>query len=112
MATTNIYNKQQFCGLKTWSRCRGSVVACPALSNLSYYIAHHFDDQFSETFSARHAASRVNSTAISRGGKGEDEAAPPNAVSSVVHGGVRLRAPSDFHGQLGMSPPTLIAGVQ
>ena len=22
---------KQLCGLKTWSRCRGSIVACPAL---------------------------------------------------------------------------------
>ena len=31
--TTNIdiIHNQQFFGLKTWSRCRGSVVACPAL---------------------------------------------------------------------------------
>ena len=28
--TTNCINKQLFC-LKTWSRCRGNVVACPAL---------------------------------------------------------------------------------
>ena len=27
----NACNDQQFCGLKTCSRCRGSVVACPAL---------------------------------------------------------------------------------
>ena len=27
------YNKQQFVGLNTWSRCRGSFVACPALIN-------------------------------------------------------------------------------
>ena len=34
VARTNvaIMNKQQFLGLTIWSRCRGSVVACPALA--------------------------------------------------------------------------------
>ena len=39
VATTNIViannaNNQQLCGLKTSTRCRGSVVACPALQML------------------------------------------------------------------------------